>query len=71
MNTDTVKKLVCFFFNQSEDETNILDWKFSSGTLTVKLESPDDGMVEIRTIEGSFSGYAKSSDPNNFDVIEP
>lgn len=70
MTKELVESIVRVFLNWSEEEpTNIVDWTFNNNVLLVKIESDEDGMVEIFKLEAVWLGYAASSNNNNFEVV--
>lgn len=72
MNDTFVKQLVEEFFSLQNREMNLLEWKYDGrGTITIKLEDMEDGLVGIYTVQLSFQGFAQSLEKENFETDLP
>lgn len=71
MNDTVIKQLVDTFFGLQYREMILLEWKYEGGgTIVVKLESVEDGLVGIYTIQLDFQGFAQSLEKGNFEIEE-
>lgn len=68
MTKELVESIVRVFLNWPDP--NVVSWKFDNEALLVKIESDEDGMVEIFRIEfkPDWLGNAASLGTDNFEV---